>query len=251
MNFSLPASKLNSNVPVLIINADRDFCGAIASYLGEFGYSVDVAYTGPTGLSKALTQPCHAVILDLILPGINGFDLLKRIRQSSAVPVLIVADQANEANEVAGLEGGADDHLLKGSSARQLLARLRAITRRATLFPANASIDRSATEITVAELRIVPDARSVTLDGRMLSLTPSEYEILLSLVKANGRVKTRDHLFAEIFDREYEVFDRSLDVQVSALRRKLGDDPQCPRFIRTVRSIGYMFIEPPRRLPIC
>jgi len=228
---------------VLIIDDDRDLCALIGDYLAALGYAVTAAHTGPAGVQQALAEPWQAIILDVMLPGMDGFEVLKRIRRERDTPVLMLTARGDEADQIVGLEIGADDYLPKGSSTRQLLARLHAITRRATVA-ANQSASAGDEEIVVAELRINPGARTAALDGRLLVLTPGEFAILLSLARAKGRVKTRDHLLAEIRDREYEVFDRAIDVQVSALRRKLGDDPKSPRFIRTVRSAGYMLVEP-------
>ena len=134
--------------------------------------------------------------------------------------------------------------MAKGASTRQLLARLHAITRRIAAAAAIRPGDAPVREIVIAEMHINLDARKVKLNGQTVPLTAGEFDILVALAKAKGRVKTRDHLLEEIRDREYEVFDRAIDVQVSSLRRKLGDDPKEPRFIRTVRSAGYMLVDP-------
>ena len=228
---------------ILIIDDDRDLCALITDYLAAFGYAVSAAHTGPTGVERALADPWQAIILDVMLPGLDGFEVLKRIRRERDTPVLMLTARGDEADQIVGLEIGADDYLPKGSSTRQLLARLHAITRRASMV-ASQTATAAMEEIVAGELRINPGAHTAALDGKPLVLTPGEYAILLSLARAKGRVKTRDHLLAEIRDREYEVFDRAIDVQVSALRRKLGDDPKSPRFIRTVRSAGYMFMDP-------
>jgi DNA-binding response OmpR family regulator len=149
--------------------------------------------------------------------------------------------RGDEADRIVGLEIGADDYLPKTFSTRELLARLRAVTRRSTRAP---SPKDPEAEIVVDKLRINPGARTAALDDHALVLTPVEFELLLSLARAKGRVKTRDHLLEEIREREYEVFDRSIDVHISALRKKLGDDPKTPHFIRTVRAAGYMLIDP-------
>ena len=229
---------------VLIIDDDRDFCALVTDYLGAFGYSVAAAHTGPAGVEKAAAEPWQAIILDVMLPGYDGFEVLKRIRRAGDTPVLMLTARGDEADQIVGLEIGADDYLPKGSSTRQLLARLHAITRRAAAAAQAATTAAPSDEIVVAELRINLGSRRATLEGKALTLTPGEFEILVSLARAKGRVKTRDHLLAEIRDREYEVFDRAIDVQISALRRKLGDDPKNPRFIRTVRSAGYMLVDP-------
>ena len=210
---------------------------------------VAAAHTGPAGVARATDEgPWQAIVLDVMLPGMDGFEVLKNIRKKSNVPVLMLTARGDEADQIVGLEIGADDYLAKGSSTRQLVARLHAITRRAASAASGGSQPggggNEPTEIVVADLRIIPAAYKATLGGEGLVLTPGEFAILVSLARAKGRVKTRDHLLSEIRDREYEVFDRAIDVQVSALRRKLGDDPKNPRFIRTVRSAGYMLVDP-------
>jgi DNA-binding response OmpR family regulator len=194
-----------------------------------------------------------------MLPGLDGFEVLKQIRHTSDVPVLMLTARGDEADRIVGLEIGADDYLPKTFSTRELLARLRAVTRRSSRAPAagregdseividklriNAAREGDS-EIVIDKLRINPGARTAALDDHALVLTPVEFELLLSLARAKGRVKTRDHLLEEIREREYEVFDRSIDVHISALRKKLGDDPKTPLFIRTVRAVGYMLIDP-------
>jgi len=240
---SNPSSSGNSGPRVLIIDDDRAFCGLVRDYLAGFGYTVAAAHAGPVGVEKATNEPWQAVILDVMLPGCDGFEVLRQIRRKSDVPVLMLTARGDETDQIAGLEGGADDYLPKGSSTRQLLARLHAITRRAALA---ASRPDGATEdeIVVAELRINPGARIATLGSEVLVLTPGEFDMLLSLARAKGRVKTRDALLTEVRDREWQVFDRAIDVQISNLRKKLGDDPKEPRFIRTIRSAGYMLVDP-------
>lgn len=239
-----------------MIDDDREFCELVRDYLSAFGYHISLAHTGPAGVDAAIAGGWQALILDVMLPGLNGFEVLKKIRRQSDVPVLMLTARGDEMDQIAGLEIGADDYLPKGSSTRQLLARLQAITRRAAVAAAvpagvNAGSGSGAggppppmPEVVVADLRIQPESRTASLSGRVLTLTPGEFDMLLSLARAKGRVKTRDALLSEIRDREWEVFDRAIDVQISALRRKLGDDPKNPRFIRTVRSAGYMMVDP-------
>ncbi|HEY0549459.1 MAG TPA: response regulator transcription factor, partial [Verrucomicrobiae bacterium] len=143
---------------------------------------------------------------------------------------------------IVGLEIGADDYLPKTFSTRELLARLRAVMRRSTRT--RASDDGREADIVVGKLRVDPNTRTAVFDEQALTLTPVEYDLLASLARARGRVKSREQLLEEIRDRNYEVFDRSIDVHISALRRKLGDDAKEPRFIKTVRAAGYMFINP-------
>lgn len=231
-----------SGTRVLIIDDDRKLCRLIRDYLSPMGYSVESVHTGPEGVDRATAGPWQAVILDLMLPGMDGFEVLKRIRARSEVPVLMLTARGDEADRIVGLEIGADDYLPKTFSTRELLARLRAVTRRSTR--STATDDSATEEIRVGLLRIMPETRTAVLDDRPLDLTPVEFDLLTSLAKAKGRVRSREALLEEIRDRNYDVFDRSIDVHISALRRKLEDDPKEPRFIRTYRGAGYMLINP-------
>src|SRR5881394_4398887 len=226
---------------LLVIDDDRKLCRLITDYLDPLGYTVAAVHTGPEGVEKAVAEPWHAVILDLMLPGMDGFEVLKAIRHKSDVPVLMLTARGDEADRIVGLEIGADDYLPKTFSTRELLARLRAVVRRSR---SARPIEADEQEIALGRLRIHPGARVAILGDRPLELTPVEFDLLLCLARAKGRVKTREALLDEIRDRDYEVFDRSVDVHISALRKKLGDDPNAPKFIRTVRSAGYMWIDP-------
>ncbi len=228
---------------VLVIDDDRKLCRLIRDYLEPMGYAVSAAHTGPEGVEKAISESWHAVILDVMLPGCDGFEALKQIRRQSDVPVLMLTARGEEADRIVGLEIGADDYLPKTFSTRELLARLRAVTRR-TVRRAAAEEDDTEEEIIVGRLRVSPATRVVLLEDRPLALTPVEFELLASLARARGRVKTREQLLEEIRDRDYEVFDRSIDVHISSLRKKLGDDAKEPRFIKTLRAAGYMFVNP-------
>ena len=228
---------------ILIIDDDRKLSALIRDYLVPLGYYVEVVHTGPEGAERALATPWHAIILDVMLPGCDGFEVLKRIRVKSSVPILMLTARGEEADRIVGLEIGADDYLPKTFSTRELLARVRAVTRRSTLAqvaPAEAPVK----EIVVGSVRLNLDARVATQDDVPLVLTPVEFDILTALMKSRGRIKSREALIESLRDRQYEVFDRSIDVHIAALRKKLGDDAHEPRYIRTVRSAGYMFINP-------
>jgi DNA-binding response OmpR family regulator len=172
----------------------------------------------------------------------DGLQVLRKVREVSEVPVLMLTARGEEVDRIVGLEFGADDYLPKTFSTRELLARLRAVTRR--LYRAPSIEPVASADIVIGGLRIISEARTATLEERPLYLTPVEFDLLLCLARAAGRVKTRDQLLEEIRERDYEVFDRSIDVHISALRRKLGDDAKSPRYIRTYRSAGYMLIHP-------
>ncbi len=226
---------------VLVIDDDRKLCRLIRDYLEPMGYEVSAAHNGTDGVERARGEAWDAIILDVMLPGLDGFEALKQIRRTSDVPVLMLTARGEEADRIVGLEIGADDYLPKTFSTRELLARLRAVVRRSR---SARPIEAEEKEIALGPLRIHPEAHVAVLGDQPLDLTPVEFDLLLSLARAKGRVKTREALLDEIRDREYEAFDRSVDVHISALRKKLGDDPKTPRFIRTVRSAGYMWIVP-------
>lgn len=227
---------------ILIIDDDRKLCRLVKDYLEPLGYAVEFVHTGNDGLKSVSEKDYDAVILDVMLPGIDGFEVLRQIRRFSDVPVLMLSARGDEVDRVAGLEIGADDYLPKTFSVRELLARLRAVLRRARA--SRQETTEVEEEITVGELKIIPSRRLVLFADKPLSLTPVEYELLLSLARAKGRVKTRERLLDEIAGRDWMVFDRSIDVHISSLRKKLNDDPQNPKYIRTVRSAGYMLIDP-------
>ena len=232
---------------LLMIDDDRKLCRLVTTYLQPLGFDVTAAHTGPDGVERATNseEPWHAIILDVMLPGIDGFEVLKKIRARSQVPVLMLTARGEETDRIVGLEVGADDYLPKTFSTRELLARLRAVLRRSAVTAATApGGEAPPTELVVGPLRVNLDARSAVLDTTALVLTPVEFDLLASLAKAKGRVKTREALLDECRDRNYDVFDRSIDVHISSLRKKLGDDAKEPRFIRTVRSAGYMMVGP-------
>ncbi len=237
---------LEGRTRLLMIDDDRKLCRLVATYLQPLGFDVTAVHTGPEGVERATTteEPWHAVILDVMLPGIDGFEVLKKIRARSSVPVLMLTARGDETDRIVGLEVGADDYLPKTFSTRELLARLRAVLRRSAVTATTNNGDAPPAEIVIGPLRVNLDARSAVLDATPLVLTPVEFDLLASLSRAKGRVKSREALLDECRDRNYDVFDRSIDVHISSLRKKLGDDAKEPRYIRTVRSAGYMMVGP-------
>ena len=229
-------------IKVLIIDDDVKLCRLVKEYLRPMGFEVDAAHTGAIGLKKALSGDFHVLILDVMLPEMDGFEVLKQLRKESDIPVLMLTALGDETDRIVGLEMGADDYLPKTFSTRELLARLRAVTRR--YFHKTDTQLNDEDSIIVGNLLINNSSRSAQVKGEPLMLTPIEFDLLASLAKAAGRVLTRDQLLDAVAGRDYEVFDRSIDVHISSLRRKLGDNPREPIFIKTVRSAGYMFIDP-------
>lgn len=236
-------SSVASATRILVVDDDVKLCRLIRDYLEPLGYQVSAAHTGPEGLEIALRERFAAMILDVMLPGMDGFDVLRRLRASSSVPVLMLTGRGEEPDRIVGLELGADDYLPKTFSTRELLARLRAVIRR-SMTTSEELREKPSEPITVADLRVELDSRSATLKGEPLQLTAVEFDLLSSLAKSVGRVKTREQLLLEVADRNFDVFDRSIDVHISSIRKKLGDDPKSPRFIVTVRSVGYMMRKP-------
>ncbi|MCU0770385.1 MAG: response regulator transcription factor [Verrucomicrobia bacterium] len=238
-----PSAASAGRPKLLVIDDDQKLCRLIKDYLEPMGYAVELAHTGPDGVDRALGEPWAAVVLDVMLPGLDGFEVLKRIRAHCDVPVLMLTARGEEPDRIVGLELGADDYLPKTFSPRELLARLRAVMRRSQRA-ATQTPGAPEAELLIGDLRINPGARVAVLADTPLDLTPVEFDLLHSLARARGRVKSREQLLDEIRERDYDVFDRSIDVHISALRKKLGDDAKEPRFIKTVRSAGYLFLKP-------
>jgi two-component system response regulator CpxR len=225
---------------LLVVDDDRKLAGLIRDYLEPMGYDVELRHNGPDGLAEAIASPYEAVILDVMMPGMDGFAVLRELRKSSDVPVLMLTALGDEADRIVGLEIGADDYLPKTFSSRELLARLRAVTRRSPVRGES----EAPKEYVAGTLRLCEETHTVVLDDTPLELTTLEFAILASLLKSKGRVKSRERLIEEVSERRFDVFDRSIDVHVSSLRKKLGDDAKNPRFIRTIRGIGYSLQEP-------
>jgi DNA-binding response OmpR family regulator len=224
---------------ILLVDDDTKLCRLIQDYLAPMGYEVAMAHTGTAGLELAFAEPFAALILDVMLPGMDGFEVLRRLRTKSNVPVVMLTGRGEEADRIVGLEMGADDYLPKTFSMRELLARLRAVIRRSIATAIQAGTQNTP-PLQIADLTVDPEARSASMGQQVLQLTTVEFDLLFSLARAAGRVKTREQLLLEVADRNFDVFDRSIDVHISSLRKKLGDDPKMPRFIVTVRSAGYM-----------
>jgi DNA-binding response OmpR family regulator len=229
----------DKKLDILIIDDDVKLCRLVGEYLAPFGFDVKAVHTGPEGVAAVGRENFDAVILDVMLPGIDGFEVLRRIRATSEVPVLMLTALGDEADRIVGLEIGADDYLPKTFSTRELLARIRAVTRRA-----KTAVNKSdnGDEVSAGDISLRLGTRTAMCDGRPLDLTALEFDLLHCLVRSAGRVLNRDQILDETAGREYDVFDRSIDVHISSLRRKLGDDFKNPKYIRTLRSIGYMFV---------
>jgi DNA-binding response OmpR family regulator len=220
---------------VLIIDDDEKLTALLTEYLGGFGFAVRSAAHPNDGLRILRADPPDLVILDVMLPGMDGFAVCRKVRETSRVPIVMLTARGEVTDRVVGLEIGADDYLPKPFEPRELVARVQAVLRR------GASHEEDET-VTVGGLEIHWGARTARLDGAPLELTTAEFDLLGLLVRHRGRVLSRDRIMSETRGVDWEAFDRAVDVLISRLRQKLGDDPKRPAFIRTVRGAGYSFI---------
>ncbi|MCB1032288.1 MAG: response regulator transcription factor [Acidobacteria bacterium] len=220
---------------IVVVEDEHAIASAIAARLRSEGHAVDLAYDGPSGVSLIDDLRPDLVVLDLMLPGIDGLEVCRRIRVQSRVPVLMLTARGDETDRIVGLELGADDYLPKPFNPRELLARIRAVLRRGELAPA-----RSEPAVEVGPLRLLPAAREVTLDGRAVELTTAEFDLLLALARSAGRVLTRDQLLEAAHGPGWAAYDRTVDVHVSRIRSKSESDPRHPRLLKTVRGVGYL-----------
>ena len=239
-----PAPEAARATRVRLVDDDAALCSLLQGYLAPLGYALDLRHDGPGGLAAAMGGGYEAVILDVRLPGMNGIEILRRLRERSAVPVIMWSTLGDEPDRVAGLEIGADDYLPKSASPRELVARLRAVIRRSALSARRRTSEAPGEPLTVGDLTIDPATREVRLKARRVPLTTAEFDVLWCLARSPGRVRSREELLQEAAERGFESFDRTVDVHISALRKKLGDDPRAPRLIETVRGVGYRIRRP-------
>lgn len=219
---------------VLLIDDDVELCSMLKEYLGRNGFHVSTAHRGDTGLNVAQEGAWALILLDVMLPGINGLDVLKQIRTRSNVRVLLLTARGEDVDRIIGLEIGADDYLPKPFNPRELLARMRAVLRRTEAGPAD-----SARLLRVQNLELDPGARKVMQAGRKLDLTDVEFALLEALMQSPGKVVSREELSEKVLGRRFDPFDRSLDMHVSRLRRKLGEENSASEQVKTIRGTGY------------
>lgn len=220
---------------ILVIDDDARLRELVAEYLGGREFGVTTAEDGETGLRILRSRTdLDLVILDIMMPGIDGLEVCKHIRRDSQIPVIMLTARGDDTDRIVGLELGADDYLPKPFNPRELLARIQAVLRRVSSpAPNDGDIHRAG------PLEVDPDRRQVRLRGETIELTTTEFDILRILVSQAGRVIPRERLMELARGVEFAAFDRSVDVHVSHIRKKLGDDPKRPTFVKTVRGIGY------------
>ncbi|WP_205882023.1 MULTISPECIES: response regulator [Leeia] len=222
---------------ILLIDDDQRLTRMLADYLQLQGLQVQTAATGQAGLQLLQQQRFDALVLDLMLPDADGLDLCRTIRQQFPLPILMLSARGDVADRIVGLELGADDYLGKPFDARELLARLRAITRRQQDEP-------RAQLLQLGSIELDPDSRTLSVAGERRALTGHQFDLLWCLARNAGRVMSRDQIMQSMRGEHLEAFDRSIDVHISKLRQALGDDPKQPERILTIRGIGYMLARP-------
>ncbi len=220
---------------LLVIDDDERLRRLLAEYLEARGFAVETASDGDAGLARLRAGGFDLVVLDVMMPGRDGLDVCREVRRTSAIPIVMLTARGDETDRIVGLELGADDYLPKPFNPRELLARIQAVLRRAQ-DPAPAA---APAVLAAGPIVVDPDRRVATVDGRAVDLTTTEFDILRALVANAGRVISRERLMELARGEDWASFERSVDVHVSHLRRKLGDDPRQPALIKTVRGIGY------------
>jgi two-component system response regulator CpxR len=220
---------------VLIVDDDVELCRLLVERLGTEGFTIECVHSGPHGLQRALSREHALVVLDLMLPGMGGLDVLRRLRAQSPVPVLILTARGDEVDRILGLEIGADDYVPKPFNPRELIARIRAILRR------TAVVSAPSAPLIAGDLRLHSAAREAWLNGVVLDLTSVEFTLLEALVRSAGQTLTREQLTETVLGRKLGAFDRVIDVHVSNVRRKLGPARSGER-IKAVRGVGYLLV---------
>jgi two-component system response regulator CpxR len=224
---------------ILIIDDDVALCELVAEYLEPLGFQIEAVHRGDAGAQRALESEHDLILLDVMLPGQNGFEVLRHIRESSKVPVLMLTARGDDVDRIVGLEIGADDYLPKPFNPRELAARVRAILRRSG---GREGLENSQT-LVVGDVEIEPGTRLVRRAGNVVELTAVEYDVLEKLLRAAGRIMTRDELSRDVLGRSASPFDRSIDMHISNLRKKLGHQVGSAERIKTVRGVGYIYVQ--------
>jgi DNA-binding response OmpR family regulator len=220
---------------VLLIDDDVELCSMLTDYLGRYEFRVSAVHRGDTGLKAALEHSYSLILLDVMLPGMDGFEILKRIRAASAMNVLMLTTRGDDVDRIVGLEIGADDYLPKPFNPRELLARMRAILRRTTAPQA----PNEHTLLRADDLELDSAARTVLQNGKSVELTGVEFALLEALMHSPGKVVAREELAEDVLGRKFSPLDRSLDMHVSRLRKKLAESSSHEDRVKTVRGVGY------------
>lgn len=224
---------------ILIIDDDKELCILLKKYLETENFLVKVEHDGENGIKEALKESYTAIILDIMLPKKNGFEVLSEIRKSSVVPVLMLTAKDSEVDKVSGLRMGADDYLTKPFSMNEFVARVQALVRRYTIMSSIKEVKEDILEF--SEISINPSTREVIRDGENLDLTAKEFDLIYLLAKNKGRVFTKKQIYSQVWQEEYAYDDNNIMVHIRRLRVKVEKDPKEPKYIQTVWGVGYKF----------
>jgi DNA-binding response OmpR family regulator len=219
------------------VDDDRKTVSLVKLYLENDGHKVLCAYDGAEALRLAREERPHLVVLDLMLPGMDGLQVCRTLRAESDVPLIMLTAKTTESDKLTGLELGADDYVTKPFSPRELAARIKAVLRRTP----GESLELGPAQVTYGDFQMDFRQYTVTVAGRPVDLTPTEFRLLGALVRQAGQVLSREQLIQKVLGSDFDGFDRTIDVHILNLRRKLGDEPSHPRYIKTVYSAGYKF----------
>ena len=234
---------MSTRTAALLIDDDARLAALVTEYLGKHGIDVTVVGDARRGLASLRGGRFDVVLLDIMLPGVDGFEACRRIRATpelAGLPILMLTARGDDVDKVVGLELGADDYLAKPFNPRELLARIRAVLRR------SAPVATGRARLRTGGLEIDFDAREIVVDRKRVELTHYEFELLAVLARAAGRVLSREQVLDALKGQDYEAFDRSIDVHISKLRSKIERDPKAPRYIKTVRGVGYALMRDAR-----
>jgi DNA-binding response OmpR family regulator len=235
-----------ANPRLLVVDDDRELCQLVARYLEPEGFTLSLVHSGQEGIRTAVEGNHELIVLDVMLPDKKGFDVLREIRTRVRTPVLMLTAKGDEFDRILGLELGADDYLPKPFSPRELVARISAILRRSG-WQAESNTASRPPVIHSGDIELDLAARTVSKAGEPLRLTSAEFDLLRALLEARGQVLTREALVESVLDRKFSPFDRSIDLHISNLRRKLGQQSDGAERIRSVRGIGYLYAWPVER----
>lgn len=226
---------------ILVIDDDIELCELLSDYLDKEGLSVETVHDGKQGLERALSGDHGLLILDVMLPGMTGFEVLRNVRMISLIPVLMLTARGEDVDRIIGLEMGADDYLAKPFNPRELVARIHAIQRR-TMTAGN-DTPALLTRLELDDIILDPGSHTVKQDGKQVKITAVEFSLLHELLQRAGQVMGREELTQKVLGRKLETFDRSIDVHVSNLRKKLGHEVRGRERIKTIRSVGYLYAQ--------
>lgn len=226
---------------ILVIDDDVELCELLTDYLVPEGFDVETVNNSNKGIERALSGDHDFVVLDIMLPGLNGFEVLRTIRKTSNIPVLMLTARGEDVDRIVGLEMGADDYLPKPFNPRELIARIRAIRRRSGTGKKEEEQTAPPERITVGDLDLNTGTRTVRKTGKNVDLTAVEFDLLDMLLRSAGKVMPRKNLVSKVLGRGLDPFDRSIDVHISSLRKKLGHKVKGMERIKTIRGIGYLY----------